>query len=398
MGKPFASGKHAFGFCDICGFRYPLHELKTEVINLEQTDTRACPECWSPDNPQTQLGRYSFDDPQALRNPRPVGAISGRDLPAAIRWDFSTGTALTSPTRIDGWWSTGGIITWNSSSETLNLVSDGDAGSPGDPWLNQGYNGASVANTPLSIDSSVYKYVVSVFKVNRFSDIERDDRYEYDFQGDLFWSKDTTMIGRVAIEYIAIDRSGNGSFSVTAGTGPSVGDRVQLNGLSGSYPQFGGGAYDLSDLNGLPPTSADGSRENWTVTAASSTSFTISGLEISGVTLDGAGSSQLLSGSPTVGPSYPWTGGAREFHSADTSPYIPNYQASDGFQTVNRDMAGWFKVVWDMTDNPQWSGTITGLRLDYFDARNAADTGPDYDAGDIDIDYIEVVAFHNPDL
>ncbi len=402
MGQPFAAGRKAIGYCDRCGFQYLLSELKSEVINLEETDIKACPECWDPDNPQTQLGRYYFSDPQALRNPRPTGATSGRDLPAAYRWDFSTGTALASPTRIDGWWSEGGIITWNSSSKTLNLVSDGDAGSPGDPWLNQGYNGAAgtgfAANTPLSIDASVYKYVVSVFKVNRFTDVERDDRYEYDFQGDLFWSKDTTTIGRVAIEYIAIDRSGNGSFSVTAGTGPSVGDRVQLNGLSGSYPQFGGGSYDLSDLNGLPPTSADSSRENWMVTAASSTSFTLSGLEISGVTLDGAGSSQLLSGSPTVGPSYPWTQGAREFHSADTSPYIPNYQASDGFQTVNRDMAGWFKVVWDMTDNPQWSGTITGLRLDYFDARNAADTGPDYDAGDIDIDYIEVVAFHNPDI
>ena len=407
MGKAFASGKHAFGFCDICGFRYPLHELKTEVINLEQTDTRACPECWSPDNPQTQLGRHHFDDPQALRNPRPNGATAGRNLPAAVRWDFSTGTALTSPTRIDGWWASNGVLTWNSSSETLNLISQSDPStfpSAGDPWLNQGFNGASVAPAPLSIDASVYKYVVSVFKVNRFPDIEPDDRYKYDFQGNLFWSKDTTTISRVDISSVSIDRSGNGIFTLAVeDTGPSVGDRVQLNSITGSYPKYGGGSYNLTGtvstggINSIPPTGADSARDNWMVTVADSTTFTLAGLEVDGETIDGDSSSLAISGD--VGPTYPWGGGGNdERHSLDTSPYIPNYQASDGFKTVDRDMAGWFKVVWDMTDNPQWLGTITGLRLDYFDARNGEGGVPDYDAGDIDIDYIEVVAFHNPDL
>ena len=77
----YAQGKKAFGFCDRCGFRYPLHILKQEVINLNRTNLLVCPECWDPDNPQNQLGRYHFSDPQALRNPRPpLGLDESRSL------------------------------------------------------------------------------------------------------------------------------------------------------------------------------------------------------------------------------------------------------------------------------------------------------------------------------
>jgi hypothetical protein len=68
---PYAQGKKAIGYCDRCGFQYPLHELKQEVVNLNVTNMLVCPECWDPDQPQNQLGRYHVDDPQALRNPRP---------------------------------------------------------------------------------------------------------------------------------------------------------------------------------------------------------------------------------------------------------------------------------------------------------------------------------------
>lgn len=113
MARPYASGKHAFGFCDICGFRYPLHDLKAEVSNMEKTGIMACDECWSPDNPQNQLGRHHFDDPQALRNPRPVGAISGRDSNDIVQlfnssttiggsdWNGSGGSGGTATTTID---------------------------------------------------------------------------------------------------------------------------------------------------------------------------------------------------------------------------------------------------------------------------------------------------------
>lgn len=286
----YAEGRKAFGFCDRCGFRYNLKDLKTETVNLATTNLLVCPECWDPDHPQNMLGRVRVDDPQALRNPRPLGGISGRDLPAAYRWDFSTGTAQTSPTRIDGWWASGGIITWNSSSETLNLVSNPDAISPGDPYLHRGWNSTS-ANDWLSIDASTYKFVVSSFKVNRLPDFEPDDRFFQDFQGQLFWTIDTSP-----------------------------------------------------------------------------------------------------------GPNSTWPYSVERSKISQHKPVFTNAQTSDGFSTENRDMASQFKVVWDMSSNPSWSGTITGLRLDYFDSRNSEGNVPDYDAGDIDINYIEVVAFHNPDL
>ena len=56
--------------CDICGQQYKLKYLKTEVIKTKRVNILACPECWSPDQPQLQLGMFPVDDPQALRNPR----------------------------------------------------------------------------------------------------------------------------------------------------------------------------------------------------------------------------------------------------------------------------------------------------------------------------------------
>jgi hypothetical protein len=71
MGKPFASGKHAFGFCDRCGQRYDLHDLNEQYENLLPIGIRVCFECMDVDHPQLQLGRVPMDDPQALRNARP---------------------------------------------------------------------------------------------------------------------------------------------------------------------------------------------------------------------------------------------------------------------------------------------------------------------------------------
>ena len=70
MGNRFASGKKAIAMCDICGQQYKLKYLKTEVIKTKRVNILACPECWSPDQPQLQLGMFPVDDPQALRNPR----------------------------------------------------------------------------------------------------------------------------------------------------------------------------------------------------------------------------------------------------------------------------------------------------------------------------------------
>ena len=71
MSNRFANGAKSFGFCDVCGFRFPLKRLKNLVVKTKQTQTKACPECWVPDHPQLQLGMYPVSDPQAIRDPRP---------------------------------------------------------------------------------------------------------------------------------------------------------------------------------------------------------------------------------------------------------------------------------------------------------------------------------------
>jgi hypothetical protein len=81
MTVPYARGKKAFGFCDRCGFRYNLKELKYQIINQRNSKLKVCHECMDEDHPQLQLGRYPVNDPQALFEPRPDLTIqSGRQL------------------------------------------------------------------------------------------------------------------------------------------------------------------------------------------------------------------------------------------------------------------------------------------------------------------------------
>jgi hypothetical protein len=71
MANRFANGAKAFGFCDLCGFRFQLKKLKNLTVKTKQTQIKACPQCWTPDHPQLQLGMYPISDPQAIRDPRP---------------------------------------------------------------------------------------------------------------------------------------------------------------------------------------------------------------------------------------------------------------------------------------------------------------------------------------
>lgn len=71
MANRFANGARAFGFCDVCGFRYNLKELKNLVVKTKQTQIKACKACWVPDQPQLLLGMTPIADPQAIRDPRP---------------------------------------------------------------------------------------------------------------------------------------------------------------------------------------------------------------------------------------------------------------------------------------------------------------------------------------
>ena len=113
----YAVGKHAFGFCDRCGFRYPLRELNTEVQNLEVVNFRVCPTCWDPMNPQTTLGRRTFNDPHALRNPRPPLGLTQSRFGDSIRYDF-----LTDADEWEGDSST--TVTYQSASQSILVKND----------------------------------------------------------------------------------------------------------------------------------------------------------------------------------------------------------------------------------------------------------------------------------
>lgn len=67
----YAQGKRAFGFCDRCHFRYPLNELRFQVVAQKMTKLRVCSGCLDVDHPQLMLGRVPINDPIALRDPRP---------------------------------------------------------------------------------------------------------------------------------------------------------------------------------------------------------------------------------------------------------------------------------------------------------------------------------------
>ena len=90
--KKFATGKKAFGFCDICGFRTKLRDMKEVIVKRQGTSLLACNSCWDPDHPQNMQGEYPVNDPQALRNPRPdqsLSADSSDTSGRAVDWGWS---------------------------------------------------------------------------------------------------------------------------------------------------------------------------------------------------------------------------------------------------------------------------------------------------------------------
>jgi len=118
MPNRFASGKHAIAECDVCGFRYKLKELKPLVIKTKNVNVLACRACWSPDQPQLQLGMYPVDDPQAIRNPRPdityfAPGNDGAGGSRMIQW---------------GWAPIGGARSIDAGLTPNTLVSRGEVG------------------------------------------------------------------------------------------------------------------------------------------------------------------------------------------------------------------------------------------------------------------------------
>jgi hypothetical protein len=82
MSNRFASGKYSHGYCERCGFRVKLSELKSEAVRGRITGNLICPSCFDPDHPQNFQGMTPVDDPQALRNPSPDPALeASRQIP-----------------------------------------------------------------------------------------------------------------------------------------------------------------------------------------------------------------------------------------------------------------------------------------------------------------------------
>lgn len=139
----YAVGKRAFGFCDRCGFRYPLNELKKESVNLSEVDLKVCPSCWDPDHPQNQLGRMKTSDPQALEGPRPDTSQTASRYGDSIRWDFDSDREYWMGDGFTPSWS-GGEIVLTTTSRDVYLERSGNLGSN---------------SSAVSVDSSTYKYI-----------------------------------------------------------------------------------------------------------------------------------------------------------------------------------------------------------------------------------------------
>ena len=94
MSNRFASARIAIAMCDVCGFEFKLKTLKDLVVKGRNTNIKACPECWNPDQPQLMLGTVPVEDPQAIRNPRSDSAelVASRD----IQWGWDP-VGLTDP-------------------------------------------------------------------------------------------------------------------------------------------------------------------------------------------------------------------------------------------------------------------------------------------------------------
>jgi hypothetical protein len=70
------AGKHAFGFCDRSGLRYPLKDLVPEYVNRKPTGFLIGKDMVDIDHEQLQLGEVDANDPQSLDNPRPDQSLA----------------------------------------------------------------------------------------------------------------------------------------------------------------------------------------------------------------------------------------------------------------------------------------------------------------------------------
>ncbi len=171
MAKAHAAGKLAFGFCDRCGFRYDLNELRQETINQVLVNIRTCPKCWDEDHPQYRVGRRSYHDPQALLNPRPDNSQDESRYGISVRYDFDSD--------VDGWTPQAGATLAYISSENAGLGSGGA--------VNLSSNSASGitrdSDSKINLDPTIYKIVR--IRLRSIVETNKDQ-----WRGRLRWQRD----------------------------------------------------------------------------------------------------------------------------------------------------------------------------------------------------------------
>ena len=73
---PKSSSKHAYGYCDRTGFRYPLKDLVRQYENKRWNGLMVGRDQVDQDHPQLRLGEVDASDDQSLLNPRPDKEIT----------------------------------------------------------------------------------------------------------------------------------------------------------------------------------------------------------------------------------------------------------------------------------------------------------------------------------
>ena len=81
----FTTGKHAFGFSDRSGFRYPLKGLVEQNVNGQPSGLFVGRDEVDIDHEQLRIGEVDASDSQTLENPRPDKEI--RESRALFSWN-----------------------------------------------------------------------------------------------------------------------------------------------------------------------------------------------------------------------------------------------------------------------------------------------------------------------
>ena len=162
----FASGKHALGECDRCGFAVPYRSLSAEITQGRPNGLRVCPACLDKDHPQeTLLPRIRPDDPQALQFARPqqnldqqrqmrrpsyiptpyIGPVATDCVPL-LNYGWQAGTAANGGFPLDGIGRSASGVVRDPTFVTTLLNFE----SAGDPWRDQSRYNLTFTPTPAT--------------------------------------------------------------------------------------------------------------------------------------------------------------------------------------------------------------------------------------------------------